>query len=79
MKFRFEDQPHQAAAIASVTDLFEGALTPPIDGAVGQAPGAAGHAVPTRPRGSRRINSRRSPSARTASSRRSKLVLLAVR
>ena len=43
MKFRFDDQPHQAAAIASVTDLFEGALTPPSSGVVGQAPGAAGH------------------------------------
>ncbi len=44
MKFRFEDQPHQAAAIAAVTDLFEGALTPPLGGLVGQAPGATGHA-----------------------------------
>jgi type III restriction enzyme len=43
VKFRFDDQPHQAAAIASVTDLFEGALTPPSSGVVGQAPGAAGH------------------------------------
>lgn len=44
MKFRFEDQPHQASAIAAVTDLFEGALTPPAGGIVGQAPGASGHA-----------------------------------
>jgi type III restriction enzyme len=44
VKFRFEDQPHQAAAIAAVTDLFEGALTPPLSRLVGQAPGATGHA-----------------------------------
>ncbi|AZI65368.1 DEAD/DEAH box helicase family protein (plasmid) [Rhodococcus qingshengii] len=44
MKFRFEDQPHQAAAIAAVTDLFEGALRPPADTLVGQAPGSASHA-----------------------------------
>lgn len=44
MKFRFEDQPHQGAAIAAVTDLFEGALQPPADVRVGQAPGADGHA-----------------------------------
>lgn len=43
MKFRFEDQPHQAAAISAVTDLFDGALTPPPGGVVGQAPGASGH------------------------------------
>ena len=43
MKFRFEDQPHQAAAIAAVTDLFEGALHPPADTLIGQAPGSAGH------------------------------------
>lgn len=43
MKFRFEDQPHQGAAIAAVVDLFEGALTPPLGGLVGQAPGAVGH------------------------------------
>ncbi|NKY31374.1 restriction endonuclease [Nocardia gamkensis] len=43
MKFRFEDQPHQGAAIAAVVDLFEGALTPPLVGIVGQAPGAVGH------------------------------------
>ncbi len=44
MKFRFEDQPHQAAAVAAVVDLFEGAITPPRDALAGQAPGAAGHA-----------------------------------
>ena len=44
MKFRFEDQPHQAAAIAAVVDLFEGSLRAPVDTLVGQAPGAAGHA-----------------------------------
>lgn len=44
MKFRFEDQPHQAAAIRAVTDLFEGVLTPPVGAIVGQAPGAGGHA-----------------------------------
>ena len=43
MKFRFENQPHQGAAIAAVVDLFEGALTPPFGGVVGQAPGAIGH------------------------------------
>lgn len=43
MKFRFEDQPHQAAAIAAVTDLFEGALHPAADAQIGQAPGSAGH------------------------------------
>lgn len=43
MKFRFEDQPHQAAAISAVIDLFEGAITPPAGGLVGQAPGASGH------------------------------------
>lgn len=43
MKFRFEDQPHQATAIAAVTDLFEGALRPPADVLAGQAPGSAGH------------------------------------
>lgn len=44
MKFRFDDQPHQAEAIESVVDLFEGGalLLPP--GVSGQAPGAAGHA-----------------------------------
>ncbi|WP_330475278.1 restriction endonuclease [Terrabacter sp. C0L_2] len=44
MKFRFEDQPHQAAAIKAVTDLFDGALTPPLGGLAGQPPGANGHA-----------------------------------
>lgn len=43
MKFRFEDQPHQASAIAAITDLFEGALRPPGDALIGQAPGSAGH------------------------------------
>lgn len=43
MKFRFEDQPHQAAAIAAVTDLFEGALQLPTNTLIGQAPGSAGH------------------------------------
>lgn len=43
MKFRFEDQPHQAAAIAAVTDLFEAALQPPSNTLIGQAPGSAGH------------------------------------
>lgn len=43
MKFRFDDQPHQSAAISAVVDLFEGALLPPRDALAGQAPGAAGH------------------------------------
>lgn len=43
MKFRFEDQPHQAAAIAAVTDLFEGALRMPDDVLAGQAAGSDGH------------------------------------
>jgi type III restriction enzyme len=43
VKFRFEDQPHQASAISAVTDLFDGALTPPSGGIVGQAAGANGH------------------------------------
>lgn len=43
MKLLFEDQAHQGAAIAAVTDLFEGALQPPADIRVGQAPGADGH------------------------------------
>lgn len=43
MKFRFEDQPHQAAAISATVDLFEGALTLPHH-VVGIAPGAGGHA-----------------------------------
>lgn len=42
MKFRFDDQPHQAAAVASVVDLFEGALLPPLEIVAGQAPGSAG-------------------------------------
>jgi type III restriction enzyme len=42
VKFRFDDQPHQAAAIAAVTDLFEGALYLPNDTLIGQAPGG-GH------------------------------------
>lgn len=44
MKFRFEDQPHQAAATAAVVDLFEGVIRPPLGGLIGQAPGSAGHA-----------------------------------
>ncbi|MEC5186250.1 restriction endonuclease [Cryobacterium sp. MP_3.1] len=44
MKFRFEDQPHQAAAISAVVDLFEGALQPPASSLIGQALGSAGHA-----------------------------------
>lgn len=43
MKFRFEDQPHQSAAVAAVTDLFEGALHQPIDAIIGQATGSTGH------------------------------------
>lgn len=43
MKFRFDDQPHQAAAVSSVVDLFEGALVPPRDTLAAQAPGADGH------------------------------------
>jgi len=44
VKFRFDDQPHQAQAIASVVDLFEsGALVPP-QVIAGQVAGAAGHA-----------------------------------
>ncbi|MGK7222242.1 DEAD/DEAH box helicase family protein [Kocuria flava] len=43
MKFRFEDQPHQAAAVNAVTDLFEGALLPPVQRRLGEAPGAEGH------------------------------------
>ncbi|MGQ7830919.1 restriction endonuclease [Altererythrobacter sp. Z27] len=43
MKFRFEDQAHQAAAVHAVTDLFEGALHPPAVGPIGQAAGADGH------------------------------------
>lgn len=44
MKFRFDDQPHQSAAVSAVVDLFEGALVPPRDALVRQAPGADGHA-----------------------------------
>ncbi|MFK0071898.1 restriction endonuclease [Arthrobacter woluwensis] len=44
MKFRFDDQPHQSAAVSAVIDLFEGALVPPRDALAGQAPGADGHA-----------------------------------
>ena len=42
MKFRFDDQPHQAQAIEAVVDLFEGALFPPPTVA-GHDPGAQGH------------------------------------
>lgn len=44
MKFRFDDQPHQAEAIEAVVDLFEGGALVPPQGLIGQAPGAAGHA-----------------------------------
>lgn len=44
MKFRFDDQPHQSAAVSAVVDLFEGALVPARDALAGQAPGADGHA-----------------------------------
>jgi type III restriction enzyme len=44
VKFRFDDQPHQSAAVSAVVDLFEGALVPPRDALAGQAPGAEGHA-----------------------------------
>jgi type III restriction enzyme len=44
VKFRFDDQPHQASAIDAVVDLFEGALTPPSNVVAGVAPGADGHA-----------------------------------
>lgn len=44
MKFRFDDQPHQSAAVSAVVDLFEGALVPPRDALAGQAAGADGHA-----------------------------------
>jgi type III restriction enzyme len=43
VKFRFDDQPHQAAAVAAVVDLFDGALLPPRAITAGQAPGADGH------------------------------------
>jgi type III restriction enzyme len=44
VKFRFDDQPHQSAAVSAVVDLFEGALVPPRDALAGRAPGANGHA-----------------------------------
>ncbi|MCC8907758.1 DEAD/DEAH box helicase family protein [Curtobacterium sp. GD1] len=44
MKFRFDDQPHQASAIAAVVDLFEGALTVSASTRIGEAPGSNGHA-----------------------------------
>jgi type III restriction enzyme len=43
VKFHFDDQPHQAAAIDAVIDLFRGALLPPLNVVAGQAPGADGH------------------------------------
>lgn len=43
MKFRFDDQPHQSAAVSAVVDLFEGALLPPRDALAGQVAGADGH------------------------------------
>ncbi|MCH8570249.1 DEAD/DEAH box helicase family protein [Nesterenkonia sp. AY15] len=44
MKFRFDDQPHQSAAVSAVVDLFrEGGLRPPLDVLAGQAPGSEGH------------------------------------
>lgn len=44
MKFRFDDQPHQSAAVSAVVDLFrEGAIRRPQDVLIGQAPGADGH------------------------------------
>lgn len=43
MKFRFDDQPHQAAAIDAVADLFIGALLPPASAVAGQVPGSEGH------------------------------------
>lgn len=39
MKFRFDDQPHQAVAIAAVVDLFDGALS------TSATPGASGSAL----------------------------------
>ena len=44
MKFRFDDQPHQAQAIEAIVDLFEGGALVPPQGVTGQASGAAGHA-----------------------------------
>lgn len=43
MKFRFEDQPHQASAISAVTDLFENALQADA-GLFGVSTGTDGHA-----------------------------------
>ena len=44
MKFRFDDQPHQSAAVSAVVDLFrEGAIRRPQDILIGQALGADGH------------------------------------
>jgi hypothetical protein len=44
VKFRFEDQPHQAAAIAKhAVDLLDGVVTTSEPGIVGQAPGSTGH------------------------------------
>lgn len=43
MKFRFDDQSHQAAAISAAVDLFEGVLVPPYHVA-GTPPGVSGHA-----------------------------------
>jgi len=43
VKFRFDDQPHQSAAVSAVGDLFEGALVPPRDTLAAQVPGADGH------------------------------------
>lgn len=43
MKFRFDDQPHQALAVDAIVDLFEGALLPPANVVAGQAAGAEGH------------------------------------
>lgn len=43
MKFRFDDQAHQSAAVSAVVDLFEGALVPPRNAVAGEAPGADGH------------------------------------
>lgn len=44
MKFRFDDQPHQAQAIEAVVDLFESGALVAQQGFVGQAAGAMGHA-----------------------------------
>lgn len=45
MKFRFDDQPHQAQAISAVVDLFDGALLPPSGVLAGQAAGSDGHSA----------------------------------